>query len=133
MQPSAPLPPMLLLVDDEPLVRQALYRYLSRLLVNEHIEVVAMENPSDALLECTQRDVRIAITDYLLPNMSGIELIRRMKQHSPRTAFVLMSGFASDTITPGVQDIGTVAFLTKPFHNRELGALVRKLLGLPQS
>jgi CheY-like chemotaxis protein len=115
----------ILVVDDEPSVRAVLVSVLGSL----GYETVALADPRAALRLIESKETRpdLLITDFAMPEMSGLELIRRGKALQPSLKTILASGEVDEpreTIEPAPD-----AFLEKPFSTRTLDSLLRSLLG----
>jgi DNA-binding NtrC family response regulator len=87
-------------------------------------EVLPADGPHKAL-EIVKKDppVHLVISDIVMPEMQGTQLIREVVQLSPRTAIVLMTG---GTIPPDVPS--NVPVLKKPFSMRDLLFVVAAIL-----
>jgi DNA-binding response OmpR family regulator len=113
-----------LLVDDDPGPRDT----LRRLLVHEGFMVeVADSGPVALRVLDTRGDRCLAIvTDYMMPHMSGRELLERLRLRWPVLPALLISGFTPDDGTAGMLERLNVGFLAKPFTGRELAAAIRQ-------
>jgi CheY-like chemotaxis protein len=117
-----PLPPAIVLVDDEAFVRAALSRILGD--IAEGYDLLAVEDGQAALATITARSVRLLLTDYHMPGMNGVDLAQAVKAISPTTTVVLLTADPSAAqVAVGVDDI-----LIKPFRIAELRRIVRATL-----
>jgi CheY-like chemotaxis protein len=87
--------------------------------------------PGEALqLVDAGREFDLLVTDVILPQMTGLELARRLAAQSPELHVVYTSGYASGSImAPGAVVAGS-AFLTKPFLSSQLVQAAETALGL---
>ena len=88
----------LLIVDDEPLVRQMLAEYLSRHQFNTHMA----ENVEQAKNILLRQSVDLILSDVNMPGESGISLHKYCKQQHPNIQFIMMTGFTSEAIDDSI-------------------------------
>jgi len=115
-----------LVVEDDETVRSFAVRML------EHFGYTTLEAPSgaDALVLFRERaePVHLVLTDVVMPEMSGLDFVRRMRQMHGDFEVLFMSGYTDDAIANhGVLDPG-VSFIEKPFTVEALAVKVRQLL-----
>lgn len=116
----------ILLVEDEPAVRQATAEFLriQGYKVNEAKDGLDALN---TIQEC-DKSVDLVVTDVVMPNMSGGELAKVLGQLRPNTKFLFVSGYPGQTILDHkVVDLET-NFLQKPYTLRQLSAKIRGAL-----
>ena len=106
----------LLVVDDEPAIRQVVTSLLRKAGYN-----VDQASDGEAAMERLSRgDVDIALCDIKLPGLSGIELLRQARTVNVDTAFIMMTAFASvDTAIEAIK-AGAADYMIKPLNNDEL-------------
>jgi len=116
-------PATILVVDDEPAIR----RLLRTSLVGQGYEVVEAESGEAALAAVEREKPDLAILDLGLPDLGGIELIRRIRPHSTLPIIVLS---VRDDERGKVEalDLGADDYVTKPFGVDELVARIRTAL-----
>ena len=119
--------PRILLVDDEAELRSP----LSRVLENEGYAVDAAENGREGLNLALAQPYSLLILDWMMPEMSGIELCRALRQRGYQTPVLFLT--AKDTLDDRVEglDAGADDYLIKPFELRELLARVRARVRRP--
>ncbi len=111
----------LLLVDDEP----AILPSLAALLAPEfQVHVASSADAAQALLE--KHRIDLILTDQRMPRRSGIELLEWVKQHSPQTVRLLMTGYGElDDAVEAINRGQVYYFLLKPWRTEELLAILR--------
>jgi two-component system response regulator CpxR len=72
-------------------------------------------------------DCRIVIADLQMPNESGLELLRKLRQQNSKHVVILMSSFISAAERQAAEELGVYAFLDKPFRLSELLQTVAEL------
>jgi PAS domain S-box-containing protein len=115
-----------LLVEDQADVR----RLASAILRNMGFVVLEADGATRAIDHALRFDgeIRIMLTDVVMPGMNGRELAERMRQLRPQTKVVFMSGYTDRIMShDGVLD-ESVVYLQKPFTAEQLSAAVRRVL-----
>jgi diguanylate cyclase (GGDEF)-like protein/PAS domain S-box-containing protein len=112
---------VLLLVDDEPSILNALRRTLR---CNEY-QIVLANNADEALDALAHHEIGVVITDNRMPGVSGIELLRQVKQRYPQITRIMLSGYTDFTSLSSAINSGEIfRFLSKPWEDDELKAAV---------
>jgi DNA-binding NtrC family response regulator len=118
----------ILVVDDEPVVLEA----LRRLLRADGYDVVAAESGEEALTRLAQQRCDIMVTDIRMPGLNGLEVLQRSRDLQPRLGVILVSGYATlDTAIEALR-LGADDLLLKPFELEDLRASVQRVLGRPR-
>jgi PAS domain S-box-containing protein len=115
-----------LLVEDQAEVR----RLACTILRNMGFAVLEAGDAGEALAVAQRFDgeIRVMLTDVIMPGMNGKELAERMQQLRPQTKVVFMSGYTDRIMSrDGVLD-DSVVYLQKPFTAEQLSAIVRRVL-----
>lgn len=98
----------------------------------EGCETVLFDNPADVLADLPQLDFDVALVDYQMPGLSGVELIERLRQ-CPRVAdkpLVIVTADKDSRVRMKAIDAGAVDFLHKPIEPVEFTARLKNLLRL---
>ncbi|GJL54239.1 MAG: hypothetical protein NPIRA02_13710 [Nitrospirales bacterium] len=111
-----------LVVDDDPGVREALAEYLETL----EYSVAIAENGVDALNKYQQDDVEIILADLIMPDMDGMELLKRIREVNDDIIFLMITGHPSISTAVGSISLGADDYITKPFHLEEVKTRVAK-------
>lgn len=116
-----------LVVEDEPAIR----RLLSNALRNRGYTVVEAEDGRAALSAAEFRSpkaIHVVVTDVVMPNMGGTNVVERLRTHNPELKVVYMSGYAEETAGRHGIDLSGSVLLRKPFSPDLLLATIRKAL-----
>ncbi|MBC8161245.1 MAG: response regulator [Roseiflexaceae bacterium] len=120
----------ILAVDDDPQLLRLLCRHLERLLASLPVTIISTVSPFAAYELCGQQPFKLVITDYLMPQMNGLQLARAVKQRSPGSSILLITGFANTALIAEAPTYGVDAVLAKPYTHTQLGDTVKQLLGV---
>lgn len=114
--------PCILIAEDEPAAREA----LAELISDEGFRVESASDGEQALAQVEALQPSVVLTDLKMPKLDGIELIRRGKEISPHSAFVVMTAFGSiDTALEAVR-AGAINYLTKPLNFDSVVTMLRR-------
>lgn len=115
-----------LIVEDE----EALSRLLEYNLSREGFEVSVVADGEDALIAVSDEDPDIVLLDWMLPNVSGIEICRqiRARNETATTPVIMLTARGEEEDKVRGLDIGADDYLTKPFAMTELTARMRAVL-----
>jgi len=115
----------ILIVEDEAGVRNTIKRFLSRY----GYRVIEAKDSEEAieLFEEYCGEIRLLLTDVILPRTSGINLMKTLKKTRPDLKILFMSGYTEESLTAREADIEELDFIQKPFSLIEL---VRRIRGL---
>jgi PAS domain S-box-containing protein len=116
----------ILLVEDE----QTILHAAGRMLESLGYQVLATSSPREALRLAEERKdrIRLVLTDVIMPEMNGPDLVRQLLERHPDLVCLYMSGYTANLIAEqGVRDDG-VNFIAKPFSRNGLARKVRDAL-----
>ena len=115
--------PLILVVEDDPSVRNLI---TTTLKTNDYRYVVA-PNGSAAIMEATSHNPEIILLDLGLPDMDGIEILKKIREWSAVPVIVVSArGEESDKVE--ALDLGADDYISKPFGTSELLARIRTAL-----
>jgi CheY-like chemotaxis protein len=121
--------PTVLVVEDERPIRELTARMLQEAGYVTMLAVDGLDAWRQLGREATKVDA--IVSDVVMPQMTGTELVARVQAHRPELPIILMSGYsAGDLRTRGLEQ-APVPLLTKPFTRDELVAAVARLLRGP--
>lgn len=112
----------ILVADDEQGIRQLLTLVFSR----AGYDVRTAENGAQALAMLQAQPAELLISDIRMPDMDGIELLRRVREDAPHTRVVMMTAFASLETAREAFKLGAEDFVQKPFDVEELKEIVKR-------
>lgn len=118
----------LMIVDDEALIRKGLRARIEYFAFPD-LEIVEADSGRAALELFGDRGAELALVDINMPDMNGLELIKRARAISPKTRFVLLSGYAEFSYAQQAIRLGVRAYLNKPVSNEELRGQIEEALG----
>ena len=119
----------ILLVEDE----ESLRMMIREILEDTGYTVLEASDPEEApaIARSHQEPIALAMTDVVMPRMSGAKLAESLKTVRPESRIIYMSGYTNEAIGHrGVLEAG-VAFLQKPFTTESLLRKVREVLDAP--
>jgi len=114
----------ILIVDDDSTLRSA----VSVLLTRNDYEVSTARGGREALDILTNGNFDVVITDLKMDDMSGLDLLRRVKANFPEVEVILMTAFGSISNAVEVMRAEAFDYITKPFKNEELLIVVNKAI-----
>ena len=112
-----------LVVDDEPMVREVLARYLER----DGYEVVTADDGAEALERFDPQMTGLVLLDLMLPKIDGWEVFTRLRHVSSVPVIMLTARGAEMDRIVGL-DMGADDYVTKPFSPREVVSRVRAVM-----
>lgn len=116
------VPRRVLVVDDEPTVREVVARYLER-------DGMTVEQASDGVqaLDALKRHPDLVVLDIMIPGTTGLEVLRAIRQIG-ETPVILLTARSDETDRVVGLELGADDYVVKPFSPRELAARVRSVL-----
>ncbi|HEX2172185.1 MAG TPA: response regulator [Dehalococcoidia bacterium] len=117
--------PRILLIDDEPNILETGRRVLER----AGYQVCALDSAQAALDLMRAERLDAVVTDIMMPELSGVDLIEHIHDMLPDAAVVVMTGYGTDEVRAEMAGRGAREFLAKPFTPTELRTAVARALG----
>jgi two-component system response regulator HydG len=122
--PPAPRPRVLVIEDDVPFLRT-----VSRILAGAGYEVVPVADPVEGLVAAVEPGVDVVVSDIQMPNLTGLQLLERIRARRPGVEVILMTGEGTVDAAVQAMKMGAYDYLTKPFDTTErLVLLVAKAI-----
>jgi len=120
--------PCILIVDDQRDIVRLIHSTLQTL--GHGLELVDAPSGEEALLVASQRKVSLLVADYLLPGISGVELMRKIKVRNPELKTIFISGYNERKAREEMLQAGGVAIFDKPIPMADFLDSVERSLGL---
>ncbi len=110
--------PRIVLVDDEDMVITSISAFL---MLETEWDVEGFTSPEAAMKDLETKPADVVVSDYLMPKVNGIQLLRRAKELHPAAARVLLTGHADkQSAIQAINDVGLYQYLEKPWDNSQL-------------
>ncbi len=117
----------LLIIDDDPF-----YRRLSASILGEKFNVFTADCPSDGLKILKKENINFVISDYILPEMTGIELLEKIKAAYPAIEVILISNSGDmDTVIEALRK-GAADYFKKPFTPADIWMSIERVMKYSQ-
>ena len=119
----------ILIVDDEKEIRNS----LSGVLQDEGYDTLTASGGEDALRVVREDAVEVVLLDVALPDIDGMEMIRRVKENRPETEVIVITGYATVDSAIEAMKLGIFDYLPKPFTEDEVKSVVAGAVSARQS
>jgi CheY-like chemotaxis protein/HPt (histidine-containing phosphotransfer) domain-containing protein len=121
--------PTVLLCDDE----AEILSLLADCLDGMHIKILTASNGRDALEKMNKNHIDLVVSDIMMPEMNGIELLTRVRERDIKIPVIFISGFADREVLIDIMSRGAYSFIDKPFspdtvHMHVVNGLKMKLM-----
>jgi DNA-binding NtrC family response regulator len=119
--------PKILVVDDQYHMR----KIMGIILRNEY-DLIFAKNGQEALEQIRTQELDLVLTDFRMPYLNGLELIRIVQKEKPELSFILMSAYWNDLLRER-DYAGAIYVVQKPFQVAAVIRIIRKLLAQRKS
>jgi DNA-binding NtrC family response regulator len=113
----------ILVVEDEDILRISIGDDLKE----AGFQVSSSRSPLLALDLLEKEEYEVALIDYKMPEMNGIELLKRIKNKDPECAVIIMTAFGTIQTAVEAMKLGAYDYITKPFSNEELILTIKRI------
>lgn len=115
--------PVVLIADDEEMVITSIKAFLQ---LETDFEIRGFTDPEEAARFADENRVDVAVSDYLMPKMNGIQLLAHVKQAQPEASRVLLTGHADkQSAIQAINQVALFQYLEKPWDNAQLLLVVK--------
>jgi two-component system response regulator PilR (NtrC family) len=114
----------ILVVDDEESIRE----FLEIMLKKEGYEITLAEDGQKAKDLLTKKTFDMIISDLQMPNVTGIELLKHVKEVSPEVVFMMITAFGTTETAVEAMKMGAYDYITKPFKIDEVRLNIQNAL-----
>ena len=112
----------MLIVDDEEMVTQSLGSLLE---LETDYQVVTFQSPVDALTTLQKRPVDLVISDFLMPDLDGLQFLSQVKTMYPEVPRVLLTGYADkENAIKAINEVDLFQYIEKPWDNDHVKLIV---------
>lgn len=114
--------PSLLIVDDEPIIRDLCARAL------KGFRIIQANDGQEAAELIEQEPIDVVLTDVMMPRLNGLDLLRQIKETTPDQIVILMTGYTEKEVILQALKAGADDFISKPLNLLQLRTTVDKVL-----
>jgi DNA-binding NtrC family response regulator len=115
--------PLIVIVDDEEMVLTSLSSLLS---LETEYKVKTFSNASDALAYIKDNNIDLVISDYLMPEINGIEFLAKVRKLKPEVPRIILTGYADkENAIKAINEVGLFQYIEKPWDNEDLLIIIR--------
>ena len=116
--------PAIVLVDDEEMILTSIRTLL---MLEADYDVTCFTSPLEAVKHIEKNTVDMTVSDYMMPGMTGIQLLAEAKRHQPEATRVLLTGHADKaSAIQAINEVGLFQYLEKPWDNAQLLLVIQQ-------
>lgn len=120
---SIPHRPTVLIVDDEDIVLSSLRTLLQ---LDTDYNVITFRSPTEALSAIQRQSIDAVISDFLMPELSGLQFLAEVKKLYPTVPRILLTGYADKgNAIKAINEIGLYQYIEKPWENEHIKMVLR--------
>lgn len=117
----------ILIVDDEPKTRQGLKKTLED-WADGRFDIISTDGAQAAITILQQREIHILITDISMPEMNGIEMLKRLQEQKQYPVVIIISAYSEFDYAQEAIQLGVLNYLLKPLSKKKLIEAVEKAI-----
>lgn len=116
----------ILIVDDEDMVITSIRAFLQ---LETEYRITGITSPEDAVKFLETNPVDVVVSDYLMPKLTGLQLLAKAKELQPEAGRVLLTGHADkQSAIQAINDVGLFQYLEKPWDNSQLLLVIQSAI-----
>lgn len=113
----------IMVVDDEEMVLKSITNYLR---LETEYKILEFLSPAEALKALESNEIDLVISDYLMPEMNGIEFLLQVKEKYPTATRIIVTAYADKENTiKAINELGLFQYIEKPWDNEALKLVIR--------
>ena len=105
---------------------------LKQTLSKEGYRVSTAASGEEGIAMLASSNTDLVLTDYMMPGMSGIEVLNVIKQNQPLLPVIMLTGHGDVALTIKAIQLGAVDFIEKPIHSKELIEIIKRALEISE-
>ena len=115
--------PIVVVVDDEPMVAMALQSFLQ---LETPYEVLCFTDPKEAAQAISTQHVDVVVSDFMMPGMDGVTFLKHAREQQPMATRILLTGYADkENAIRAINEAGLYYYLEKPWDNEHLKLVIK--------
>jgi serine phosphatase RsbU (regulator of sigma subunit) len=115
--------PKVMVLDDEQVVTESIKTLLE---LETDYEILDFQSPIEALQMLQTAPVDVVISDFMMPDLDGLEFLGKVKRLHPDAVLILLTGYAhKDNSIKAINEIGLFHYIEKPWDNEQLKLVIR--------
>lgn len=120
---SSGVQPTIVIVDDEEMVLTSLRSFLN---LETDYNIVTFLSSVEALEFIKKNEIHLVISDYLMPEMNGIEFLLQVRELFPQVPRIILTGYADkENAIKAINEVGLYHYIEKPWNNEDLLIVLR--------
>jgi FixJ family two-component response regulator/glycine cleavage system H lipoate-binding protein len=119
-------PLCILTIDDEQIVLDSVQKHLRK----EDFRLLSALSAKEALKLMDENQVDIVLTDLMMPEIDGLDLLKLMRSKAPRTPVIMITGYATINTALQATHLGAFDYIAKPFTRSELLSVINRAVQL---
>jgi len=100
------------ILDDEKDILDVLVRFLAR---KDLVDIVTFTNPLDAISSINSQGADLLLTDIMMPEMNGIDVLKEVKSKNNNVKVIMMTAYSTMDKILECEKLGAIDYVTKPF------------------